>query len=104
MSPSSLEAEFTHALEKSIEAAKKRGYIPTFFMQMMAEHGSIGTAKRLLAKSGFQQGFIELWELGLLNESMEAIIWGNPRFHSFFTPEEIEESRRRLEELGYLGK
>ncbi len=37
----SLKAEFTHALEGTIEAAKARNYIPTYFMQMLGGH-SVG--------------------------------------------------------------
>ena len=77
-----LEAEFTHALEGTIEAAKSRGYIPTYFMQMLSEHGGVETAKRLLAKSEPQTGLFELWNLGILHESMEAVICDNLRFHS----------------------
>ena len=96
-----LEAEFTQALEGTIEAAKKHGYIPTYFMQMLAEHGGVETAKRLLAKSEPQTGLFELWQLNLLHESMEAVICDNPRFQSLFTKEEIDEARRRLDELNY---
>ena len=99
-----LEAEFTQALEGTIEAARARGYIPTYFMQMLSEHGGVQTAKRLLAKSEPQTGLFELWNLGILYESMEAIICDNPRFHSLFKPAEIAEARRRLEELGYFKK
>ena len=99
-----LEAEFTQALEGTIEAARARGYIPTYFMQMLSEHGGVQTAKRLLAKSEPQTGLFELWNLGILYESMEAIICDNPRFHSLLKPAEIAEARRRLEELGYFKK
>jgi N-acyl-D-aspartate/D-glutamate deacylase len=58
--------------------------------------------KRLLAKSEPQSGLFELWELGLLHESMEAVIWDNPRVHALFTPAELGEAHRRLEELGYF--
>ena len=96
MSP---EAEFTQALEGTIAAAKKRGYVPTYFMQMLAEYGGVETAKRLLTKPEPQTGLYELWELGILCESMEAVIWENTCFHQFFTPPEIGEAYRRLEEL-----
>lgn len=100
----SLEIEFTDAMEGTIEAAKKRGYIPTYFVQMLAEHGAMETAKRLLAKSEPQTGLFELWELELLHESMEAVIWDNPRFHPLFTSDEIGEAHKRLEALGYFEK
>jgi hypothetical protein len=100
----SLESEFTLALEGTITAAKKRGYVPTIFMQMLAEHGAVETARRLLSTSEPQTGLYQLWELGLLHESMEAVIWDNPRFHTFFESTEIDEAHRRLEELGYFKK
>jgi hypothetical protein len=98
----SLETEFTQALEGTIEAAKKRGYIPTYFTQMLAEYGGVETAKRLLAKSEPQTGLFELYHKGILHESMEAVICDNPRFQVFFTNEELAEARHRLEELGYF--
>jgi hypothetical protein len=97
----SLEAEFTQALEGTVEAAKARNYIPTYFMQMLGELGGVETAKRLLAKSELQTGLYELWRLGLLKDSMEAVVLQD-KFRSLFTPEEIAEARRRLEELGYF--
>lgn len=100
----SLEAEFTQALEGTIEAAKARGYIPTYFMQMLSEHGGVETAKRLLAKSEPQTGLFELWNLGILHESMEAVICDNLRFRPLFEAAEIAEAHRRLEELNYFKK
>ena len=69
-----IEAEFTQALKGTVEAAKKRGYVPTYFLQMLAEHGGVGTAKQLLSKSEPQEGSYKLWGLGLLHESMEAVV------------------------------
>lgn len=100
----SLEDEFTEALEGTIVAAKKRGYNPTYFMQMLADYKGRETAKRLLAKTEPQTGLFELWELGLLHESMEAVIWDNPKYHIFFTPEELREVHKRLEQLNYFEK
>ena len=97
----SLDSEFTQALEGTIEAARKRGYVPTYFLQMLAEHGGVETAKRLLAKSEPQTGLFELWQLNLLHESMEAAVLQD-KFHSLFTETELAEAHRRLEELGYF--
>ena len=99
----SLDSEFTQALEGTIEAARKRGYVPTYFLQMLAEHGGVETAKRLLAKSEPQTGLFELWQLNLLHESMEAAVLQD-KFHSLFTETELAEAHRRLEELGYFEK
>jgi hypothetical protein len=97
----SLEAEFTQALEGTVEATKGRGYIPTQFMKMLGEHGGVETAKRLLAKSEPQTGLYELWRLDLLYESMEAVVL-QEKFRSLFTEEELSEAHRRLKELGYF--
>lgn len=97
----SLEAELTQALEVTIEAAKARRYIPTYFMQMLNEHGGLETAKRLLAKSEPQTGLFELWRLNLLPESMEAVVL-QEKFRPLFTEEELAEAQRRLEALGYF--
>src|SRR5450759_4793700 len=94
-----LEAEFTTALQGTYEAARARGYIPTYFLQMLKEHGGLETAKRLLAVSEPQAGLHKLWELHLLHESMEAVVLQD-RFRSLFTDAEINEARRRLDELG----
>jgi hypothetical protein len=99
-----LKEEFTQALEGTVEAAKARGYIPTYFTQMLSDHGGVETAKRLLAKSVPQTGLFELWNLGILHESMEAVICDNPRFHALFETSEIAEAHRRLEELNYFKK
>jgi len=47
----SLEAEFEDALRGTYEAARKRGYVAAYFLQMLEEHGGAETAKRLLAKA-----------------------------------------------------
>lgn len=97
----SLEAEFTQALEATVVAAKAKNYIPTYFIQMLAEHGGVETAKRLLAKSEPQTGLIKLWELDLLKDSMEAVVL-HPKFRTLFTDAEISEAYRRLDELEYF--
>jgi hypothetical protein len=98
-----IETEFTQALEGTVEAAKGRGYIPTYFMKMLAEHGGVETAKRLLAKSNPQAGLYELWRLDLLHESMEATVL-QEKFHFLFTEEELAEAHQRLEKLKYFDK
>jgi hypothetical protein len=96
-----LEQEFTEALEGTIRAAKSKGYIPSYFIQMLAKHGGVNTAKRLLADKDTQSGLFTLWELGLLHESMEAIVLIE-KFQSLFSLEELQEARNRLESLDYF--
>jgi len=66
----SLEAEFEEALHGTYNASKERGYIATYFLQMLEEHGGVETAKRLLAKSEAQAGLYKLCELDLLDQSI----------------------------------
>lgn len=98
-----LEKDLTQVLKGTYEAARKRGYVATYFLQMLEEHGGAETAKRLLSKSEAQTGLFELWELGLLHESMEAVVL-QEKFKSLFTDDELAEAHRRLEELGYFQK
>lgn len=97
----SIELEFTSALRGTYEAARKRGYVATYFLQMLEELGGVETAKRLLAKSEPQTGLFELWQLNLLHESLEAVVL-QEKFMILFTDDERAEAHRRLKELGYF--
>ncbi|MBI3160682.1 MAG: hypothetical protein HYZ26_13875 [Chloroflexi bacterium] len=96
----SLESEFEHALRGTYEAARKRGYVAAYFLRMLDEYGGVNTAKMLLEGSEPQTGLHKLWELGLLHESMEAVVL-QKRFESLLDRKYRDEARRRLEELGY---
>ena len=97
----SLATEFEHALRGTYEAGKARGYIASYFEQMLNQHGGVETAKRLLVDSEPQTGLYRLWELGLLKDSMEAVVLQD-RFRSLFTDDEIAEAYKRLDELDYF--
>jgi hypothetical protein len=90
-----LEEEFHHAVMSGNENAKKLGYNATYFQRMIDQYGSLETAQRLLAKQDIQEGLMRLWELGCLDESIEALVIQD-RFRSLFTEAEIAEARRRL--------
>jgi hypothetical protein len=94
-----LEEEFTAALRGTVEAARERKYNPAYFLKMLAEHGGPETARRLIAKRDPQAGLMTLWELGLLNDSMEAVML-HSKFRSLFSDEELAEAKQRLEDLG----
>ncbi len=94
-----LEEEFTAALRGTVEAARERKYNPAYFLKMLAQYGGLETAKRLIAKRDPQAGLMQLWELRLLNDSMEAVMLRS-RFRSLFTDEELAEAKQRLEDLG----
>jgi hypothetical protein len=98
-----LDDQLTEELRGTYEAARERGYIATYFLQMLEEHGGVETAKRLLSKSEPQAGLFELWQLDLLHESMEAVVLQD-KFKNLFADDELAEAHRRLEELGYFQK
>jgi hypothetical protein len=95
-----LKEEFTLELRGTIEAARNRNYIPTYFIRMLDQYDGVETAKRLLATSEFQSGLIKLYELELLEDSMERVVI-KPKYSPLFDEDEIEEARRRLRALGF---
>ena len=95
------ESDFHHAMMGVYENARQHEYFATYFKGMLDRHGGLETARRLLAKQEIQAGLMKLWELGLLDRSMEALVVQD-RFAQLFTRTEIEEARRRLVELGHF--
>lgn len=96
-----LEEQFHRAMIGVYENAKDHEYFATYFKRMLDEYRGLETAKRLLAKQEIQDGLMRLWEMKLLDQSMEALVI-QERFKPLFTPTEIAEAQRRLEELGYF--
>jgi hypothetical protein len=95
--------QFHNAMRQTYEAAKAHGYQPVYFKIMLDQLGAVGAAKALLAKNEIQEGLMKLWELKLLDQSMEAFVI-QEQFQPLFTQDEIAEARRRLEELGGFKK
>ena len=98
-----LEAEFHEAMLDVYRVAAEHGYHATRFKQLVDERGGVGAAKWLLAGEDVQQGLAKLWELGLLDHSMEAFVL-DERFRPLFTEPELREANRRLESLGFFQK
>lgn len=84
-----------------IKADKECGYRATRFLQMLGEKGGVGTAKSLISKPGGTEGFTNLWELGRLELSVEALVI-QEEFQSLFSQDEIESCKNRLKEYGYI--
>ena len=96
-----LEAEFHEAMLNVYRRAKSEcGYNATRFLQMVSEQGGLQAAKTLLHKEGYSDGFVELWQCGRPDISMEALILQEP-WSSLFTAEEFAVARRRLRDLGF---
>jgi len=82
------------------ETTKRFGYVPTYFLQMVTQHGAIQTAKILLAAETPQEGLNKLWELGQLHMTMEAQVL-DPKYRLLFTRQERAVALKRLVERGY---
>ena len=95
-----LEAKFHQAMVNSYHAAKEHGYIATYFLQMISEHGGVGAAKRLISTPKHQSGLTELFLIERLDLSAEALIL-QELYRDLFTDCERRQSYFRLKEHGY---
>lgn len=82
-------------------AGKAIGYWGKRYHRALRTHGGLATAKRMLrpkSNTAIDQGLATLKEFGRADQlSVEAIVQ-RPRFRSLFTPTEIAEARRRLDQ------
>ncbi|WP_165832103.1 phospholipase D family protein [Novacetimonas pomaceti] len=95
----SQEKAFERAMYNIYKEAQTFGYRPTLFLKMIADHGGVETARRLMRGSA-TSGFEKLWENNRLDLSVEALIL-RPEWHSLFTEEERKLARRRLRQFNY---
>ena len=102
--PTQLEEEFHSAMEDIYRRARgEAGYNATVFLRMVAEHGGLETARRLINAPTVSDGYTALWERGRLYLTVEAKVIERPLFHELFTRDELEICRRRPSEYGYTG-
>lgn len=87
-------------LDGSEMLRKKHGYNPTYFLQMVHQHGGVQAVRMLMKSSNFQDGLTSLWEIGRLDASIEAAVL-NPKWASLFTDAEKKEAKKRLMALDY---
>jgi len=87
-----IENLFHFAMIGVYENAKGHDYFATYFKRMIDQYGGLDAAKHLLAKPDIQRGLMKLWEMGLLNQSLEALVI-KERFRDLFSEEEIGEAR-----------
>ena len=99
---SQLEQEFHRAMVNIYDRAKNEaGYVATRYIQMVAEHGGLATAKMLIDADKPSDGYTALWERGRLDLTVEALVADDPKWKTLFTPEEIEKASQRLRDYGY---
>lgn len=97
-----LEREFHLAMVNIYETAKREvPYNATRFIQMIAEHGGLDTARQLIHATNVSDGFTALWMADRTKLTVEALINDNKQFAPLFTAAEIRIVERRLREYGY---
>ena len=96
-----VEEDFRNAMRDIYRRAKvEAGYDARLFARMLAEHGPVETAHRLIGTSQPSEGFTHLWERGRLDLTVEAHVI-RPEFETLFTAEEIDICRNRLAQYDY---
>jgi hypothetical protein len=98
----SLESQFDEAMHNIyVTAVREAKYTPHEFHRMLLERGGIATARDLISRAKPSDGYTNLYLRGFLRLTVEAVIFDDPRWHSLFTPEELEICRRRLVDYQY---
>lgn len=99
--PTQLEKEFHRAMVNIYNRARNEaGYVATKYIQMVAEHGGVATARILINAEKPSDGYIALWERGRLDITVEALVQ-DPKWSPLFDPGEIEKARQRLRLYNY---
>ncbi|MET8349015.1 DUF262 domain-containing protein [Micromonospora sp. NPDC005206] len=94
-------ADFERAMRGVYETARREaGYNATYFIGMVAAHGGLATAKKLLASPVVSDGFAALWERGRLDLTVEALV-AKDEYESLFTPHELDIARHRLRQFDF---
>jgi hypothetical protein len=95
------EQEFHAAMFDVYRRAKDEyGYNATRFLEMLGEHGGLGTAHILLQAPGVSEGYTALWERGGLEVTVEAVVL-NPKWRELFSADESKTARKRLMEYEF---
>ena len=97
-----LNAEFHQAMVGIYERAlRDLGYNARFFIEMVAQHGGVETARRLLSTDEVQYGFDQLWQHRRLDLTVEFHVL-QPRFRELFDENISKEATARLRDLKYV--
>ncbi len=97
-----VESRFAEAMFGIYRDAKRIGYTPSIFYQMLLKKGAIQTAKQLINASRPSDGYTRLWELSRLDLSVEAVVHDNAEWHRLFTENELTLCEKRLADYGYF--
>jgi len=104
MSTPTLEDKFNEAMLNIYkEALRACNYRAKAYLAMVVELGGIKTAKKLLGSEEIQSGLYELFRCGRLDLTVEHLVLKD-EFRILFLPDEIEEAKRRLDQLKETGE
>jgi hypothetical protein len=99
--PDQLARDFTGELHDGYrEVLRTINYRATAFMAMVAHHGGLEAAKRLLRGPHTHDGFTRLWQGNMLEYSVEAVVL-KPAYAALFTDWERDIARARLDRHGF---
>lgn len=98
-----LEIQFHKDMLNIYENAKKVGYNASRFKQMVANQGGLNVAKKFIINNIPSDGFTNLWELGRLDLTVEALVL-QETYQSLFSEEERQVVLDRLKEYGFKIK
>ena len=91
---------FTNALLSAYRRAHAAGYNASYFLPMLQERHGYETAIHLIHSPQASLGFTRLYELGLLNLTVESIVL-LPEWNQLFPEETLRAAYDRLTEFGY---
>ena len=98
----SLEGEFDEVMHNIyVSAVREARYTPHEFHRMLAERGGLATARDLINRKKPSDGYTNLYLRGFLRLTVEAVIFDDLKWHPLFSPEELEQCRKRLVEYQY---
>jgi hypothetical protein len=87
-------------LSKAAEAKRDVRFPGTHFVGMLNADGGYKTVQTLLRKKDPSPGFVDLWELGRVDLTVEAIIVQS-KWRHYFDKALIDIAEKRLKDIGY---
>ncbi|HEX4158014.1 MAG TPA: hypothetical protein VHY79_06030 [Rhizomicrobium sp.] len=66
--------ELESFIDETIRRAAEHGYVPTVFIKMRRDYGTVSAISRLVRTGDTQTGFTRLNELGLRDWTIEAAV------------------------------
>ena len=102
MMKNDIEIKFENAMKDIHYRAKKEcKYNAERFNQMIDRRGALETARYLISKADGFDGFTNLYIVGRLDLTVEALVL-DELYKDLFTKEEIENCRSKLERANYF--